>query len=245
MTFQSKKALIDERYHECDPAGVNADLTEYFDVNANNWDFDAFERHKQRIQSSEFDSKVRQLVNNYKREQRLQNEKAISAKRDDIMAMERIRKIRSINYWDDYKAERNRLIDVAVQLQRTKFLVKRLLALLRSFCVFTFSFGTSTISTGFCISGSCSCFCCNLLLGDNVRLHLGFGQLLGTPRLALLLPVLAELSPSASATVLPLATPHPSGHGRPLRSIIKRCRRVVVRSSAVTCTATALPAGIS
>lgn len=45
------------------------------------------------------------------------------------MAMERLRKIRSINYWDDYKMERNRLIDVAIQLQRTKFLIKRLLAI--------------------------------------------------------------------------------------------------------------------
>lgn len=70
VSFQSKKALIDERYNECDPKGVNADLTEFFDENANNWDFDAFERHKHRIQSSEFDSKVQKLVNNYKRELR-------------------------------------------------------------------------------------------------------------------------------------------------------------------------------
>ena len=76
-TFQSKKALIDEKYNECDPNDVNADLTEFFDVNANNWDFDAVERHKSRIQSSEFNTKVQKLVVDYKREQRLQNEKQI------------------------------------------------------------------------------------------------------------------------------------------------------------------------
>lgn len=108
---------------------INADLTDFFDVNANNWDFDAIERHKSKIELSHFDVKMKKLILDLKRQDRIKNEEETRNRREELEHMDRIRKIRSINYWEDYKLERNRLIDLGVALLRSKFLVKRLIAM--------------------------------------------------------------------------------------------------------------------
>lgn len=46
-----------------------------------------------------------------------------------MLDLDRRTKIKFINYWHDYKVERERLIDVGIQLWRMKFLCKRLIVL--------------------------------------------------------------------------------------------------------------------
>lgn len=43
--------------------------------------------------------------------------------------LDRKQKIKGLNYWQEYKQERERLIELAVQLSRSKFIVKRLLTI--------------------------------------------------------------------------------------------------------------------
>lgn len=77
-----QKKTIDDLYEECDPEQIHNDLTDYLEFNYKNWDFDAIDRHKRRLQAYEFHTDVRAQILYHKRDLKSQNREAAKTRRE-------------------------------------------------------------------------------------------------------------------------------------------------------------------